>query len=112
MREEAQGSCAHVSLFTASTRRAQRGRAATGLPGAFGDGACSAPCTPLGARWPWRRFPLRQACYAPHVRLPFLNPKGIASFGPAIVLIVNAVHAAFNSSVRAPAVSEGSALMQ
>ena len=41
-----------------------------------------------------------------------VNPKGIRSLSPATVLIVNAVHAAFSPSVCAPAVSEGSALMQ
>ena len=41
-----------------------------------------------------------------------VNPKGIRSLSPATVLIVNGVHAAFRPAVRAPAVSEGSALMQ
>ena len=40
------------------------------------------------------------------------NASDVPSLSPATVLIVNGVQAAFNSSVRAPAVSEGSALMQ
>jgi hypothetical protein len=52
------------------------------------------------------------AAVNPLVHGDLLNPNGIPSLSPATVLIVNGVHAAFNCSSRAPAVSEGSALMQ
>jgi hypothetical protein len=54
----------------------------------------------------------RRLCIPHKSSTPSPNPEGIVSSSPATVLIVKGVHAAFNSSVCAPAVSEGRALMQ